>query len=1137
MAKDVKFNIKLSIDGKEHIITASTNVKRLAQEMEIAQTETAKLRDALLKINQVGQSIQNAFSGLQQITGLMQEYTAANAVQQEAEAKLANNMRNTMGARDEDIQSIKDLCAAQQQLGVIGDEIQLNGAQELATYLEKKSSLETLIPVMNDMIAQQYGLNATSESAANIATMLGKVMDGQVGALSRYGYTFDEAQEQVLKFGAESERAAVLAEVVSSSVGGMNEELAKTDAGKAKQAANDFGDLKEEIGALFAPLEGTIIKLGQAGLALNAIITTGNGIHGITVALKSMHMMAALTAVRTKAAALAQSLWNKQIYYGKTAMYAWTFGAKLATVQAIAMRAAILGLMAVTGVGLAIAAVAGIISMFASNVDDATDSMKESNREAKKAEEEAERLKELEDAEGQAYTYAASAINIYQKKLKDLLDQKSAGKDVSKEEKKIVGELNDAYGDTMGYFDSVSKWYEALIANSESYCRQMVLEAKTRALANQIAAKEAEIQNVKYDDKGNARMYSTQREIGTRQKKSQPLRSAYSALQNSGVNGIEYFEIPGTSDLDKANQKIKDAKEVIADLNKQMQDAVTEAANLQFSVNGSETRPGGNSGGGSKNGKQELQLVENASTYKELANNVSYYQQELEKCDVTDTERIMTLARAKKAAEDAVTAFKNLTDTANMPATSNSLDDYDRKLQQLRKERQTASRDQIAAIDNEIARIDEQRKAFELAALQESRIAQLEHAQITTRDQLNAKMAYYNTLMAQGTEADRKRAQQGIDALNEISEAWDAVISKSQFKLDATGEVDVSSLNNLKDVDAAISFYTAQQQKEDAAQIQKTQAIIDRLTARKQAIQLGFELPSMQKEVEELEALTGREYRVKIKSLGFDGLADKIRELNKLLDNPNLGDGQRKQLGELRRSYERMRMDAAYSFDTLKNGWGSIKGIGNSIQSGTDALEGKGNAWQKVRAIVDAFISLYESISAIVGIINMLTTASKVHTATKIAEGAAVGGATAAQVTEAATQEAAAIAAAPVIAANKAATASYVELAAAEYMAAHAYIPFAGFGIGSGFASGAAALVQAIGLMPFADGGIVSGPTMALIGEYAGARHNPEVVAPLDKLRSVIEPTGGINGEVVFKIRARELVGILSKENNLTKRS
>ena len=89
-------------------------------------------------------------------------------------------MRNTMGAREADIQSIKDLCAAQQELGVIGDEVQLSGVQELATYLGEKQSLEQLIPIMNEMFAQQYGLNATQENAAQIATMLGKVMEDVV---------------------------------------------------------------------------------------------------------------------------------------------------------------------------------------------------------------------------------------------------------------------------------------------------------------------------------------------------------------------------------------------------------------------------------------------------------------------------------------------------------------------------------------------------------------------------------------------------------------------------------------------------------------------------------------------------------------------------------------------------------------------------------------------------------------------------------------------------------------------------------------------------------------------------------------------------------------------------------------------
>jgi DNA polymerase III alpha subunit (gram-positive type) len=261
MAKDVKFNIKLNIDGREHVVEVSTDLKEMTKKISEAKTNSDKLRDSLIKFNQIGQAFQSAMSGLQNISNVLQTYANANAVQIEAEAKLANNMRNTMNAREEDIQSIKDLCSEQQKLGVIGDEVQLAGAQELATYLSKKSSLEKLIPVMNDMVAQQYGFNATQESAATIATMLGKVMDGQTKALSRYGYTFTDAQEQILKFGDEEQRAATLADVISASVGGANAALAQTDAGKAKQVANAFGDIKENVGKALVPLQYTLQKI------------------------------------------------------------------------------------------------------------------------------------------------------------------------------------------------------------------------------------------------------------------------------------------------------------------------------------------------------------------------------------------------------------------------------------------------------------------------------------------------------------------------------------------------------------------------------------------------------------------------------------------------------------------------------------------------------------------------------------------------------------------------------------------------------------------------------------------------------------------------------------------------------------
>lgn len=188
-------------------------------------------------------------------------------------AKLSRVMRNTMGAREDEINGIMALTSAQQKLGVIGDETQMAGAQELATYIQKSESLKKLIPTMNDMLAQQYGVNASQEQAQTIAMMLGKVMQGQTGALSRYGYYFTEAQEKILKYGTEAERAATLAEVVGEAVGGVNAALAATPEGKLKQQANNMGDLKERVGSLIVSVESALSPLvASIGNAMDTII-------------------------------------------------------------------------------------------------------------------------------------------------------------------------------------------------------------------------------------------------------------------------------------------------------------------------------------------------------------------------------------------------------------------------------------------------------------------------------------------------------------------------------------------------------------------------------------------------------------------------------------------------------------------------------------------------------------------------------------------------------------------------------------------------------------------------------------------------------------------------------------------------
>ncbi len=623
MAKDVKFNIKLQIDGKEQVVTATTSVQGLAKELGIAKIKGEEVRASLINFNQVTQTFQNVLSSIQQLTGVMGQFSAANDLQIEAETQLANNMRNTMAAREADIQSIKDLCSAQQQLGVIGDEVQLSGAQELATYLEKKSSLEKLIPVMNDMLAQQYGLNATQESAASIATMLGKVMNGQVSALSRYGYTFNEVQAQILQFGTEEERAAILADVVSASVGGMNAELAKTDSGKAKQMANAIGDLKEQFGALYSRIQPVITSISEMGMALASMTIAGTG------------LKKGISSIREAAAAL-KALSLTEITFGSTTT--------AATVATTGLTAAIGALGSVLGIGVAIAGITALLSSFWDKSDEGTESLK-------KLKEETQRLNQAEQAQAASLTQTRSALQLNIAKLKEFHGSKQ-------EEKKIVEEMNNTYGETMGYFSSVSGWYEALTKNSEKYCRQMVAEAKARSLANQIANLEEENRTIGQNIVNDK--YSRENEKETRVVNSGT--TSYGTVSTYTIK----VDIEGTSELDKARDQMQENYRQIDDMKQRMEDSLKEAASIQYDIIGSSVRPNANANTTAGVTKDtQLSLIENANTYKDLANNISYYQQEIEKTNVEDRGRINILMQQKKAAEDLLNFYKKGSQATN----------------------------------------------------------------------------------------------------------------------------------------------------------------------------------------------------------------------------------------------------------------------------------------------------------------------------------------------------------------------------------------------------------------------------------------------------------------------------------------
>lgn len=84
--------------------------------------------------------------------------------------------------------------------------------------------------------------------------------------------------------------------------------------------------------------------------------------------------------------------------------------------------------------------------------------------------------------------------------------------------------------------------------------------------------------------------------------------------------------------------------------------------------------------------------------------------------------------------------------------------------------------------------------------------------------------------------------------------------------------------------------------------------------------------------------------------------------------------------------------------------------------------------------------------------------------------------------------------------------------------------------------------ISAIGIPALADGGIASGPTMAMVGEYPGAKSNPEVIAPLNKLKALMGSgrNGGNNnggGRLTCEIDGRRLLFLLEAEQSRRNRT
>ena len=107
-----------------------------------------------------------------------------------------------------------------------------------------------------------------------------------------------------------------------------------------------------------------------------------------------------------------------------------------------------------------------------------------------KVDEEAERIKNTQKEISEAYGEAQGKLIQYSTTVNNF-------NGTSKQEKKLVEELNREFGSTLGTYKSLSEWKDVLRKKGEAYIQVLVKQAKVQAALNEVTAAYMNLENVK----------------------------------------------------------------------------------------------------------------------------------------------------------------------------------------------------------------------------------------------------------------------------------------------------------------------------------------------------------------------------------------------------------------------------------------------------------------------------------------------------------------------------------------------------------------------------------------------------------------------------------------------------------------
>lgn len=244
MAKEIKFRVKLSIDGKEQLVTATSSVADLRAALDGVQSASRKAQTALFDINQAVLAVGNASAVVSQISGTL------NSVTEESRAfGAAMNAANTMAGK---------------------------GSEDFARLKDEVADLAKTLPVARDELAGGlYQVISNGVPEDNWITYLRQSARASVGGIADLGETVKVTSTIIKNYGLSWDDAGRVQDKIQlTAKNGVTsfEQLAQALPRVTGNAAT-LGVSIDELMATFATLTGVSGNTAEVSTQLAAVFT------------------------------------------------------------------------------------------------------------------------------------------------------------------------------------------------------------------------------------------------------------------------------------------------------------------------------------------------------------------------------------------------------------------------------------------------------------------------------------------------------------------------------------------------------------------------------------------------------------------------------------------------------------------------------------------------------------------------------------------------------------------------------------------------------------------------------------------------------------------------------------------------